>query len=160
MWFAHRSDGRASSVSVVHGADLSCASPLFSLSSLTLHPPTPSVIPSCQHTGSLFSDLSLFFRPLHYPNHQSHHSCACKTPPLLSVAVSFPFPLISPSFIPLFSPFWAHFVHSPTRFLPPPPFPLSPNLALTCVCLLISKCFLPSHLFSPGVANQFRFCLY
>ncbi len=47
---------------------LSCAAPLFSLSSLTPHPLTsPSVSPVCypqiSHTGSLFSDLCLFLSP-------------------------------------------------------------------------------------------------
>ena len=141
---------------------------LCPLSPFTRRPPLsvspPSVIPGSRTLGhcSLISPFS--FSPLHYRNHQSHHSCACKTPPPLffffPCFLAVQFPLIAPSFIPLFVWFWAHFVHSPTLFLSFSLSPPSPNLAFTCVCLLISKCFLPSHLFSPGVANQSRFCLY
>ena len=164
----------ASSDLVVHGADLSCAelcrSSVFSVLS---HPspddlpslcPPPLLSPVLAHWVIVLWSLP-FLSPLSTIGTISHTTHALAKH-LLLFFFFFPcflavqFPLIAPSFIPLFVWFWAHFVHSPTLFLSFSLSPPSPNLAFTCVCLLISKCFLPSHLFSPGVANQSRFCLY
>lgn len=138
---------------------LRCAAPLFSLSSLTLHPLTGPALPLCfpfllspvlAHWLIVLGSFLFFCLPFHYRSHQSHHSCARKHLLSLSlVAVSLQFSLISSSFIPLFLASPGTVFFQPTLFHSPPPqlptFP--PNLALTSICLLISKCSpLPSVL--------------
>lgn len=139
---------------------LRCAAPLFSLSSLTLHPltgprPTPlfplSVIPSSRTLAHCSRIFSLFLPPFPLSEPSVTPLMCPQTPPfsLSLVAVSLQFSLISSSFIPLFLASPGTVFFQPTLFHSPPPqlptFP--PNLALTSICLLISKCSpLPSVL--------------
>lgn len=146
----------------MHGADLSCAplcrSSVFSVlshpSPSDRPPPYPSVspffYPQFSHTGSLFSDLFSFSASLSTIGAISHTTHVPANTSFLSlVAVSLQFSLISSSFIPLFLASPGTVFFQPTLFHSPPPqlptFP--PNLALTSICLLISKCSpLPSVL--------------
>lgn len=92
----------------------------LSLSLFALWPPLcfPLVIPSSRTLWSLFSDLS-FLSPSPLWEPSVTPLIRAKTPPVFLVfspllRLHFPFPLISSSFIPLCSPFWAQFAFSPT----------------------------------------------
>lgn len=127
----------ASSGLLVHGADLSCAELCCSSVFSVLPHPSPSDLSLCfppllspvlTHWVIVLSSLP-FLSPLHYQNHQSHHSCGRETPPPLLFFFFFLFrscsTLIS-SHLSLFHPFVRSILGSLCMFThslsPPRPF--------------------------------------